>query len=53
MLTDKEVPYGYKLIKEATNKKGTLKAKIRIIPVEAVEDFDLTIELADSLEIVE
>lgn len=44
---------GYKLIKEATNKKGTLKAKIRIIPVEAVEDFDLTIELADSLEIVE
>ena len=31
-----------------TDKKATLKAKIRIIPIEAVEDFDLEISLEDS-----
>lgn len=44
---------GYKLIQEQTSKKATLKAVIRIIPVEAVEDFDITIELSDSIEISE
>lgn len=43
---------GYKLIKVATTEKATLKAKIRIIPIEAVEYFDLTVELADNLDIV-
>lgn len=43
---------GYKLIKVNTDVKGQLKAKVRIIPIEAVESFDLTIELADSLDIV-
>lgn len=43
---------GYKVIKEKTNKKATLKARIRIIPIEAVENFELTIELADTLEVV-
>ena len=38
----------YKIIKVYTDKKATLKAKIRIIPVEAVEDFDLEISLEDS-----
>lgn len=38
----------YKILKEYTDKKATLKAKIRIIPIEAVEDFDLTISLEDS-----
>jgi len=38
----------YKVIKEATDKKATLKAKIRIIPIEAVEDFDIMITLEDS-----
>ena len=40
----------YKVIKvvEANPKKATLKAKIRIIPIEAVEDFTLTITLEDS-----
>ena len=38
----------YKIIKVFTDKKATLKAKIRIIPIEAVEDFDLEISLEDS-----
>ena len=38
----------YKILKEFTDKKATLKAKIRIIPIEAVEDFDLTVSLEDS-----
>lgn len=38
----------YKILKVPTDKKATLKAKIRIIPIEAVEDFDLTISLEDS-----
>jgi hypothetical protein len=35
-------------MKVTTDKKATLKAKIRIIPIEAVEDFDLTVSLEDS-----
>lgn len=38
----------YRIVKVYTDKKATLKAKIRIIPIEAVEDFDLTIYLEDS-----
>lgn len=38
----------YKIMKVTTDKKATLKAKIRIIPIEAVEDFDLEISLEDS-----
>ncbi len=38
----------YKILKVYTDKKATLKAKIRIIPIEAVEDFDLEISLEDS-----
>jgi hypothetical protein len=38
----------YKVLKEYTDKKATLKAKIRIIPIEAVEDFVLTVTLEDS-----
>lgn len=38
----------YKIIKVTTDKKAMLKAKIRIIPIEAVEDFDLEISLEDS-----
>lgn len=44
---------GYKFIKEATNEKAKLKARIKIIPIEAVEDFDLTVELTDSIEVTE
>lgn len=38
----------YRIIKVTTDKKATLKAKIRIIPIEAVEDFDLEVSLEDS-----
>lgn len=38
----------YKIAKVTTDKKATLKAKIRIIPIEAVEDFDLEVSLEDS-----
>jgi hypothetical protein len=43
---------GYKLMKEETGKRGRLKARVKIVPIEAVEDFDLTLELTDSLETV-
>jgi hypothetical protein len=38
----------YKILKVPTDRKATLKAKIRIIPIEAVEDFDLEVSLEDS-----
>lgn len=38
----------YRIQKVFTDKKATLKAKIRIIPIEAVEDFDLEVYLEDS-----
>lgn len=38
----------YKILKVYTDKKATLKAKIRIVPIEAVEDFDLEVSLEDS-----
>lgn len=38
----------YKIIKVKTDTKATLKARIRIIPIEAVEDFTLEVSLEDS-----
>ena len=38
----------YKFIKVKTASKATLKAIIRIIPIEAVEDFDISLTLEDS-----
>lgn len=40
----------YKVLKVVENnpKKATLKAKIRIIPIEAVEDFEIEVSLEDS-----
>lgn len=35
------------------NVKGRLTALIHIEPIEAIEDFDLTVELADEIEVVE
>jgi hypothetical protein len=40
---------GYKISKIVDSPKATLKAKIRIVPIEAVEDFDISITLEDSL----
>lgn len=44
---------GYKWIREETSERAKLKAMLRIIPIEPVEDFDLTLELVDSLEVTE
>jgi len=44
---------GYRLVKVETKSKATLQAIIKIIPIEAAEDFDLTVELADSISITE
>lgn len=44
---------GYKFIREAATGRATLKAKLQIVPIEAVEDFDLTVELTDSISVTE
>lgn len=41
---------GYKISKVATDKKAVMMAKIRIVPIEAVEDFDISIYLEDSID---
>ena len=38
----------YEFKKESTTKKATVKASIRLYAIEPVEDWDITIELADS-----
>ena len=38
----------YKIVKLYTAKKAELKARVRIIPIEAVEDFDIEITLEDN-----
>lgn len=40
----------YKFVKDPTDRKALLKARIRIVPIEAVEDFDIGLYLEDSLE---
>ena len=44
---------GYKVIKLQATERGQLKALIRIVPIEAIEEVDLTIELSDSLTVEE
>jgi len=39
----------YKFVKVANNSKALLTAKIRIVPIEAVEDFDISLTLEDSV----
>ena len=38
---------GYEIKRKKSSKKATLTAVIRIYPIEAVEDFEITLELAD------
>ena len=38
----------YKIVRVATDKKATLVARVTLFCVEAVEDFDITVELTDS-----
>lgn len=44
---------GYKIIRVPTNERAKVEAIIRIVPIEAVEDFDITVELSDSIEVSE
>ena len=40
---------GYVFKKVATNAKARLKAKLTIVPIEGVEDFELEVELTNSI----
>lgn len=44
---------GYRFNRVATKQKARLKARLTIIPIEAVEDFQLTVELTDALDVTE
>ena len=44
---------GYRWEREQTSERAKLKATLKIVPIEPVEDFDLTLELTDSLEVIE
>lgn len=44
---------GYKLIRQEADVKAKMVATIRIVPIEAVEDFDITVEMGDAIEVVE
>lgn len=41
----------YQIVKVNTLKKAVLAARVIISPIEAVEDFDITVELTDSVQI--
>jgi hypothetical protein len=40
----------YKFVKNETDRKALLSARIRIVPIEAVEDFEIGLYLEDNLE---
>ena len=40
----------YEFVKITNAPKATLKAQIRIVPIEAVEDFEIDVMLGDSLD---
>lgn len=44
---------GYKLTQTKASGKAVLSATLRIIPIEAVEDFKFRLELTDSIEVTE
>lgn len=41
---------GYKIIRVKSDVKAMMRAKIRIVPIEAVEDFEIEISLEDLIE---
>lgn len=43
----------YRWIKEKTPERAKFKARLQVIPIEAIEDFDLSIEMTDTLEVNE
>lgn len=40
----------YEIRRSENTQKGTMSAVIRLVPIEAVEDFEITISLENSLE---
>lgn len=44
---------GYRIVRQSTSKKARMAAVIYISPIEAVEDFELEVNLTDSVEVVE
>lgn len=40
----------YQIIRETTAKKAIMACRIKAIPIEGVEDFDVTVEFTDSIE---
>ena len=44
---------GYRWFREETKDRAKIAARLQIVPVEAIENFDLTIELTDSLTVNE
>lgn len=44
---------GYKFLRLKTDKKARLKARLIVVPVEAVEDFELEVLISDSLDVEE
>ena len=44
---------GYKIIKLQATERGQVRALIRIVPIEAIEEVDLTSELSDTLTVEE
>lgn len=44
---------GYRWYREETDERAKLKARLEIVPIEAIENFDLSIELVNSLEVSE
>jgi hypothetical protein len=52
MLEDMKADQGisdYKIIKVKNPRKAFLSAIVRIVPIEAVEDFDISVYLEDSI----
>ena len=41
----------YRIIRITTNKKAVLAARIQVNPIEGVEDFDVTIEFTDTVDV--
>ena len=44
---------GYQFIRQKTDAKARLKARLNLVPIEAVEDFDLEVYLTDDLTVSE
>ncbi len=44
---------GYKIVRQTPDKRAQVKALIQIVPIEAVEEFDITVSLEDQIDVTE